>query len=251
MAAQYDAIAREYQRTKESPLRRYVEAYSFMRMAGDVAGRNILDLACGDGFYSRMLKRAGAAKVTGVDISAEMIALADTLERDDPLGINYICADVADLDKHADSIVPAEFDLVTGAYLLHYAPDEQQLQRMCDNIARRLAPGGRFIAINENPGQTVADYRGYTQYGFNKSVTGERRDGSAIHYAMVSGRSMIRFDAYFYGYETYERALRRAGFSSIHWLPLELDPAGEAECGAEYWQEYLGNPPVTGLECTL
>ena len=35
VSAQYDTIAREYQATKESPLRRYIEAYSFFRMIGD------------------------------------------------------------------------------------------------------------------------------------------------------------------------------------------------------------------------
>jgi hypothetical protein len=62
---------------------------------------------------------------------------------------------------------------------------------------------------------------------------------------------MIRFDAYYYSAETYERALRKAGFASISWRPLQLDSAGEAECGNDYWQEYLANPPVTGLECSL
>jgi ubiquinone/menaquinone biosynthesis C-methylase UbiE len=248
MAAQYDAIAREYQRTKESPLRRYVEAYSFMQMAGDVAGRRVLDLACGEGFYSRLLKRAGAETVTGVDISAGMIDLAEQLERDEPLGIDYLCRDVAQLDEPG---ALGRYDLVTAAYLLHYAPNTNQLQQMCNNIARHLEPGGRFLAINENPEQTVADYQGYTQYGFNKTVTGERYDGTAIHYAMVSGRSMIRFDAYYYSAETYEHALRKAGFASVSWRPLQLDPAGEAECGHDYWQEYLANPPVTGLECSL
>ena len=76
MPAQYDAIAREYQRTKESPLRRHVEAYSFFQMLGDVSGLAVLDLACGEGFYTRLIRQAGAASAVGVDISSEMIALA-------------------------------------------------------------------------------------------------------------------------------------------------------------------------------
>ena len=75
MTEQYDSIAREYQRTKESPLRRHVEAYSFFHMVGDVTGLRVLDLACGDGFYTRLLKKAGATVVMGVDISTEMIAI--------------------------------------------------------------------------------------------------------------------------------------------------------------------------------
>jgi len=245
MAAQYDAIAREYQRTKESPLRRHVEAYSFFQMLGDVSGLAVLDLACGEGFYTRLIRQAGAAAVTGVDISSAMIALAKEDERQSPLGIAYLCGDVAVLPDLG------AFDVVSAAYLLHYAPDESTLQAMCVRIASQLKPGGRFVCINENPGQRAEDYAGYTQYGFNKSVQLPRQEASAITYAMVSGRSMIRFDAYYFSRETYESALRAAGFSEIVWRPLELAPEGVVECGSEYWREYLGNPPVVGLECRL
>ena len=52
-------------------------------------------MACGEGFYTRLLKRAGASEVTGVDISAEMIQLAEEEERRQPLGCRYVQADVA------------------------------------------------------------------------------------------------------------------------------------------------------------
>lgn len=243
MSAQYDAIAAEYQRTKESPLRRYVEAYSFMRMLGSVSGMRVLDLACGDGYYTRLIKAAGAAEVIGVDVSAEMIGLAQSIEADAPQGIEYHCADAAALPELGG------FDLVSAAYLFHYASDRVELDAMCGEVARVLKPGGRLVAINENPLQASESYAGYTQYGFNKSVDLPREEGSAIHYAMVSGRSLIRFDAYYYSQPVYEAALTAAGFTAIDWPALELDPAGMAETGADYFQEYLDNPPVTGLTC--
>ncbi len=105
--------------------------------------------------------------------------------------------------------------------------------------------------INENPEQTVADYAGYTQYGFNKSVKEPRVESSPITYALVSGRSMIRFDAYYYSRATYDSALLGAGFKQVVWRPLQLSPDAVAECCADYWNEYLHNQPVVGLECQL
>ena len=245
MAAEYDAIAQDYQRTKETPLRRYVESYSFFRMLGDVTDQSVLDLACGDGFYTRLLKQAGAVAVTGVDISPAMIALAEAAENSEPLGIEYRCCDVAALPDMGS------FDVVTAAYLLHYAPDVQALRAMCARIAGQLRSGGRLVAINENPEQAVSNYAGYTQYGFNKSLQGTQQDGAEIQYAMVSGRKLIRFSAYYYTRATYEAALHAAGFARIRWLPLELAPEGITELGTDYWQEYLANPPVVGLECRL
>ncbi len=245
MSAQYDAIAADYKRTKESPLRRYVEVCSFFRLLGDIRGKALLDLACGEGFYTRQLKNAGARDVLGVDISAEMIALAVEEEERAPLGVRYACFDVAQLE------LEESFDLVTATYLLHYSASQAELGEMCRRIAAHLKPGGRLVCINENPMQAASDYAGYVQYGFNKSVDLPRVDGSPISYTMVSGRKMIRFNAYYYSLECYETALKAAGFKDIQWHDLQLDPVGINECGAEYFREYLDNPPIAILECSL
>jgi 2-polyprenyl-3-methyl-5-hydroxy-6-metoxy-1,4-benzoquinol methylase len=246
---QYDAIAREYQATKESPLRLHIEAFSFFDMLGDPAGLRVLDLACGEGFYTRAIAKRGAKTVTGVDISAEMIALAKELEGAEPLGIDYHCADVAALATELPEL--GRFDLVSAAYLMHYSPDVSALRAMCEQIVAHLEPGGRFVCINENPEQTFAQHAGYTQYGFNKLATADQVDGARMTYAMVSGRQMIRFDVFYYTRATYEAVLRAAGFKEVRWLPLQLDPVAVEKYGTEYWQEYMSNPPVTGLVCTL
>ena len=74
---QYDAIAEVYQDSKQLPFREYIEAHSLFEILGDIRGATVLDLACGDGFYTRQIKQAGTLEVTGVDLSAEMIKLAE------------------------------------------------------------------------------------------------------------------------------------------------------------------------------
>jgi len=243
--AQYDSIASQYSEGKQSPLRRYVEAYSLFEMIGDAAGKQVVDLACGDGIYARRLQREGAAEVTGVDISQGMIDIAEKIEAEVPKGIRYICADAQQLGE----VMPAaSADLIVGSYLFHYAPNEKALRNMLTAVRSVLADGGRFVGINENPEQSLTDFAGYAQYGFNKMACAPLIDSSAVTYSMVSGRSMINFEVYYYARSTYERLFAECGFSSWRWLPLQLDPAGVEACGEEYWQEYLGNPPVTGLE---
>jgi len=240
--AQYDSIAAQYSEGKQSPLRKFIEAYSLFQMAGDVQGLRVLDLACGDGIYSRRLKQAGAARVVGVDISQGMIDIAEQAEQQQPLGIEYICSDAKDIQGLG------EFDLILGAYLFHYAPDEQSLLAMATAARAHLAPDGRFVGINENPEQSLADFNGYAQYGFNKTACAPLLDATPVTYSMVSGRSLINFQVHYYGRSTYERLFARAGFSAVHWKPLQLDPEGISQSGEEYWQEYLANPPVVGLE---
>ncbi len=242
-ATQYDAIAQQYRQSKQAPLRRYVEAYSFLRWIGEVRDLRVLDLACGEGHYSRLLRGAGARAVLGVDISPAMIelALASGVEP----GLQYRVGDARSLPAIGD------FDLVAAAYLLHYARDVSELQQMCLGIARQLPPGGRFVTLNENPEQPEERYRGYLRYGFSKSAVVPRREGTPISYALVSGRELFRFEIYHFERATYEAALTAAGFTDIRWHAIELDPEGIAACGADYWDEYLDNPPVIGLSCRL
>jgi ubiquinone/menaquinone biosynthesis C-methylase UbiE len=241
-ANQYDLIAGQYQRSRHSPIRQYVESYSLFTWLGDLAGRSVLDLACGEGHYTRRIRERGARRVLGVDISSAMIDLARA-QGAGPGGIEYQVHDVQDLPPLGP------FDLVCAAYLLHYARDVAELYRMCRSIARQLPSGGRFVTINENPEQPEDAYAGYLRYGFSKSVTSPRREASPITYAMISGRELFRFVVYHFERDTYEQALQKAGFTDIRWHALQLDPAGGTRMGNEYWSEYLANPPIVGLSC--
>ena len=239
--AAYDAIAEGYQRTKASPVRAAIESWTLAQLLGDCRKLAILDAGCGDGFHARRLIDAGAARVAGVDVSPAMIELAREQERTEPRGIQYACCAVEDLP---DLLCDAGFDVVLASYLLHYAPTVEVLRRMCQRLGNSLTTGGRLVALTENPDQQPADYAGYSVYGFDKQAAEPRREGSRISYGLVSGRQIIRFETFWYSRETYAAALEEAGFESIAWYPLQLDPAVAAP---EFYADYLRNPPVLGL----
>lgn len=47
--------------------------------AGEISNKNILDIGCGSGVYSLEYTKRGAAKVTGIDFSDEMLAMSEEL----------------------------------------------------------------------------------------------------------------------------------------------------------------------------
>ena len=96
MTTDYDPIAEQYKRSKQQPWRAHIEAFSQMELIGDPTGKRVIDIACGDGFYTRMIRQRGAAKVTGVDLSEKMIGLARAAEAQQQLGIDYIVGDGRD-----------------------------------------------------------------------------------------------------------------------------------------------------------
>ncbi len=242
MDAQYDAIAEHYQRSKDSALRRCIEQPTFFALTGDVEGLRVLDLACGDGFYSRELAARGA-QVTGVDVSPAMIHLAREAEAKARQGIEYFCADAASLPQLG------LFDLVTAAYLLHYAIDLSNLQAICASIANCLRPGGRFVTINENPAQPAETNGRYAAYGFSKDLAEPLSEGARIVYRMLTGRESFSFHVHWYSQDSYDQALTVAGFASVEWQPLVFDTASDPAIDAQYFSAYLRHPPVTGLAC--
>src|SRR3954451_15223933 len=93
MLTDYDAIATRYRRAKGQPWRTAIESFTLMDLVGDLAGKSVVDLACGEGFYTRLLRRGGAERVVGIDLSGEMIALARAEEAEHPSGIDYLVQD--------------------------------------------------------------------------------------------------------------------------------------------------------------
>src|SRR5438034_5050338 len=91
--ARYDAVADFYAAGWPDAYDDPASAALF-RLLGPVAGRDVLDVACGHGRIARELARRGA-RVVGVDISAALIGKAERAERAEPLGIRYRRADIS------------------------------------------------------------------------------------------------------------------------------------------------------------
>jgi ubiquinone/menaquinone biosynthesis C-methylase UbiE len=114
-----------------------------LRLIGNVKGLEVLDVACGEGYNTRILARKGA-KATGIDLSAEMVEHAKSQEKKDQLGIRYYLSDSADLSRF-----PAKrFDLVTCFMALM---DIEDCQGTIREVARVMKDDGRFIFSITHP----------------------------------------------------------------------------------------------------
>ncbi|KOV67644.1 ToxA protein [Streptomyces sp. MMG1121] len=226
------------------PLAQYVEAPSFLGMVGDVTGKNVIDLACGTGFYSRELKRRGATDVLGVDISGEMVRAAEGIERADPLGVRYEVGDVADLSPAQE-----RFDVATAVMLLNYAETVTEFERLCRRVHENLKSGGRFFMLHQTP---EYDFSGPSPrpYGFLTELTGEECGiGPRVKITALLEGAPISFTAGLARREVFETCLAKVGFSEITWVPTEVSPAGIAAYGDEFWADYRANPAFEMLHC--
>ena len=88
MTPNYDPIAEQYKRSKQQPWRTHIEAFTLMRLIGDPTSKAVVDISCGEGFYTRAIRQRGTAKVTGVNLSEKMIGLARASGR--PAGLGWV-----------------------------------------------------------------------------------------------------------------------------------------------------------------
>ncbi|WP_197158489.1 class I SAM-dependent methyltransferase [Synechococcus sp. CBW1006] len=239
-----DQVAQQYQEAKQQLWRSRIEEPSLMRLIGDLRGKRVIDAACGEGYFTRRLRQAGAAEVVGFDISERMIELARSQEAHDPLGIAYRVED-------ARTVVPQQsFDLVVSAWLLVHAQTREELQEFCDGIASRLRPGGRFVTLTTNPDvyffRPRPDYR---KYGFEMTLAEHVKGGAPIRFTMHLEKADLEIVNYYLPLTEYQEAFRRAGFRDFQLHPLHLapDPAGRDDRAD--WEDFLKNPIMILFDC--
>ena len=125
-----------------------------LRLLALQPGEAVLDVACGQGAFCRLLHQRGA-KPTGVDAAASLINLAR--ERSDN-AIKYFVGDAKRLD-----FFPAAHFAAASCILAIQNIDE--VGPVFAGVARALAPGGRFVCVMMHPA-----FRGpkFTHWGWDE-----------------------------------------------------------------------------------
>ena len=246
VADEYDRIAAHYQESKLLPFRLHIEEYTTFNLLPDLGGRTVVDLACGEGIYTRKLMRRGARRVVGVDISSEMVALGRRAESSEPIGVEYVVADVAALN------LPERFDVAFCSYLFNYARSRSELRSLIAAVAGLLRPGGLVVGCNDYPDNPPSHYDRYRPYGFVKRGLPAPFEGSPITYRFFNpDGSSFEIANYFLPTEAYRAEFSAAGFSSFEWVMPSVSPEGQEAYGPHYWAPYLESPPIVSFRATL
>jgi SAM-dependent methyltransferase len=108
-----------------------------LAMLGAQGGERILDMACGTGRHSHELARRGF-EVVGVDISPDLLGIAEADAEAESLAASFIAADLRELD------FDQEFDFVLNLNdgAIGYFETEDENHRTFEVIAAALRPGG-------------------------------------------------------------------------------------------------------------
>lgn len=123
--------------------RRYLTDKALLGLLGDVKDAEVIDVGCGNGYFSRRLSGLGA-RVTGVDVSSKMLEHA--LRRTEPHRppITYVCASGTDLPTEYSG----KFDLAISNFVLQDIPE---LVDAVAELSRVLRPDGKALIAVIHP----------------------------------------------------------------------------------------------------
>ncbi|HKJ00723.1 MAG TPA: class I SAM-dependent methyltransferase [bacterium] len=116
---------------------------AMLRKVGAAPGLRVIDLCCGDGYFTAPLARIVAPEpVIALDLSAEMLRQARAEAAAQGVSnVTFLEGDARDLPR----LVTEPADLVLIANTFHGVPDKAGLAQAVRQV---LAPHGRFVVIN-------------------------------------------------------------------------------------------------------
>ncbi len=130
-------------------------------------GETILDVACGNGAFSRRMAELGA-RVVAFDFSERLIECARRRTAKHANRIEYRVLDATDRDAML-SLGEGRFDAAVCTMAIM---DMEGIEPLAETLARLLAPGGRFVFSILHPC--------FNQTGCRLTLEEEERDGALV-----------------------------------------------------------------------
>ena len=177
-------------------------------------GARILDLACGTGRIAIPLARRGFG-IAGLDIAERVLAVA----RAEAPELDFRQGDMRELPWEDGSFDAAINMWTAFGYFETQAEDE----RVLDEVARVLRPGGVFIIDTVNQTGLMRQFRGQSWQELpDGSLWLEQREYDIVtgraqaHWTFLKdgGRKEFSFDHRVYTLAEYRELLQRAGFGA-------------------------------------
>lgn len=165
---------------------------------GNVKGKKILDIGCGDGAFIRKCKKKGAATV-GVDISQKSINACKTK---DPSG-KYI---VMDIKK---KFLKQKFDYVLSLFVLLSFNKKREIINAIKNMRKSLNKEGRLIISVPHPAFEDRD-KSEMKKTFNEDYIYSKKGLPMIY---SSKKSDISFTDFHWMIEDYAEFIKKSGLA--------------------------------------
>ena len=193
----------------------------------DLGGKDIVELGCCTAYFSAWLKKRGAARVVGVDVTPAQLATARRMNDEFRLGLELIEANAEET-----GLPDASFDLVHSEYGASIWCDPY---KWIPEAARLLRPGGELVFLRNSTLAVLC-------------ATGEGPPSETLR---RSQRGLHRLDwedddttEFHLGHGDWVRLLRSNGFEIVNLIELFATEATPAHTYYAFSPEWARKWPV-------
>ncbi len=191
-----------------------VIAPNLLRMLAPQSGKRYLDLACGQGYFARLIAQTGAT-VIGVDQSKDLITKAIARKGEHE---TYMVGNAEKLD----TLKLSSCDVV---YTVLAFENIKRINEVLSGVAGVLKQGGRFVVVLLHPTFRIPQH---SDWGFDtKSGTQYRRTDRYL--------SEISIPIELAPFKGSKKATTTTFHRSLQWYAKAFKTAGFAIAGMEEW----------------
>lgn len=210
---------------------------------GDCTGATILDLGGGTGVHARDAIDLGARAIDIVDISPDMLKIAEQTE--ESLGragkvVRFFEADVSKPLSHLP-LRDDGYDVVMANWVFSYGGLIEILEGMFRNITHYLKPGARFISVYEYGRKDLERERKYEKYGAScpwvEDIPGGRKSKVVLHCTPPVELVSETLEIIYSGSTELHERFGLKDVKNVPWKDAEIvrkDP--------DFWKDFLDDP---------
>lgn len=179
--------------------REFILKEHILKILGPLEGRSVLEFGCGSGYWMRIFKSRGAI-CTGVDISADQIELAQSLDDSD---ITYIRENIIKLNLHK------KFDVVFIDHVISETKSPKEIIKILKKAKEHVKKNGMVILSEAHPSAAHFPFKNINvkkDYNYFKS-------GAPVNFRVKQGgNKSIEIKDYHWTMQDLSHFLREAGF---------------------------------------
>ncbi len=228
VSAWYDNLLEE----KQDSYQEKVIKPNLLRLLMPKPGEEVLDIGCGQGFFSREIAKNGA-RVVGIDIAGELISLAKKRAKHGEIFLNLSAENMKGLNS----------ERFNAAICVLALQNIENYRAAIMEAARVLKVNGRFILVLNHPGFRVPTASAW-EFDQEKKVQFRRIDKylSEIKQAvdMTQGILEQRKKRYTYSFhrplQNYFKVFKKAGLAVIgleEWISHKVSDKGSRKAAED------------------
>lgn len=218
-------LAETFRKSDIKPDKQFSFFPTVMNMIGDLSNKTVLDLGCGDGFFTIALANSGAKHVIGIDNAKEQIQLAH--KKTHPKNITYKLGDI-----FKDRLPTA--DIILTPFVVNYAQSVDNLEFLFQNIYQSLTPNGKVVLVVDLP-----KGKDLKRFGSIKTLSGPAENGAEIKIDLYNNDEFIcTLFSHYYTPKTLEDNLKHIGFKNILWHKPLISKEGVLKFGENFWKNF-------------